>query len=239
MQSAESEKNTESEKNAKSARNPDQLDAKISLCSQKNDLIIFATICLTASLFVMIGFYTFFPKDKQLIKLSTNQPIYRPMTNDKTNATTDDEEDIDYGCPYMSILGDGYCDDEANIAECLYDSGDCCYYENDRTLCQDCFCYVDQKKREDMAEGLCNHPANSIVKYDMGNGYCDLPYNRPEYNFDAGDCCLGHTWCYDRYDDTRPWTDVEIIDPVLCPPDICIGKKFISLQFCTIDGVFV
>ena len=219
-------KPAESAKPAESEKIPDQpaKDAKISLCSQKKDLIIFTTICLSCSLFVMIGFYTFFPNDKQPIKLSTNQPI--SMTNGKTNATTDDEDDIDYGCPYMSILGDGYCDDEANIAECLYDSGDCCYYENDRTLCEDCFCYVDQKKMEDITEGLCNNPVHLIVKLRLGDGYCDLPYNRPEFNFDQGDCCLGHTYCWIHYEDTRPWTEDPIrIEPVLCPPDVCIESN--------------
>ena len=101
MKPAESAKPAESEK----IPNHPAKDAKISLCSQKKDLIIFTTICLSCSLFVMIGFYTFFPNDKQPIKLSTNEPI---KTNDKTNTTIDDEDDIDIGCPCKMMLNDDF-----------------------------------------------------------------------------------------------------------------------------------
>ena len=41
-------------------------------------------------------------------------------------------------CPHYQLVGDGICDDELNIEECMYDLNDCCKMENDRTLCQNC-----------------------------------------------------------------------------------------------------
>ena len=53
---------------------------------------------------------------------------------------SDSENKTEFGCPFWHITNDGYCDDEANIEECGYDFGDCCHWENDFSLCQDCFC---------------------------------------------------------------------------------------------------
>ena len=39
-------------------------------------------------------------------------------------------------CPVWSLVGDGYCDDEANIAKCgqnFFDEGDCCLTNPDLT----------------------------------------------------------------------------------------------------------
>ena len=93
------------------------------------------------------------------------------------------------------------------MAECHYDYGDCCYYENDRSLCEECFCFADPKQMKDIHEGLCYDPGNLIVKYELGNGWCDIGYNRPEFNFDVGDCCLENAHCRIEYKDARPWVD--------------------------------
>ena len=52
-----------------------------------------------------------------------------------------------YSCPFwhLNIVGDEYCDDETNIAQCGYDFKDCCKMQSDRTHCQDCFCYLPQQ----------------------------------------------------------------------------------------------
>ena len=31
------------------------------------------------------------------------------------------------GCKYPELVGDGYCNDEANNLHCDFDGGDCCY----------------------------------------------------------------------------------------------------------------
>ena len=60
---------------------------------------------------------------------------------------------------------------------------------------------------KDIHEGLCYDPGNLIVKYELGNGWCDIGYNRPEFNFDVGDCCLENAHCRIEYKDARPWVD--------------------------------
>ena len=69
------------------------------------------------------------------------------------------QELSNYSCPFWHITGDDYCDDEANIEQCGYDFKDCCIMQNDRTLCQDCFCYLpqeDQNKIEEQHIELCH-----------------------------------------------------------------------------------
>ena len=88
-------------------------------------------------------------------------------------------------CPVWSLVGDGYCDDEANTPECEYDFNDCCEAENDRSLCQNCTCYLSEIKTEEYKKEFCQNPF-----YRLGDGYCDLNYNKGQYFFDIGDCCL-------------------------------------------------
>ena len=59
-----------------------------------------------------------------------------------------------YSCPVWDLVGDNYCDDEANIAECGYDLKDCCEIESDRSTCKDCLCYIPEDK-EIMLEEQC------------------------------------------------------------------------------------
>ena len=42
---------------------------------------------------------------------------------------------------YQSWIGDLYCDDITNTAECGYDGGDCCGDEVDTDYCEECICY--------------------------------------------------------------------------------------------------
>ena len=44
------------------------------------------------------------------------------------------------GCVDSQKVGDGYCDDETNIAECSYDGGDCCGLNVNRKFCRTCKC---------------------------------------------------------------------------------------------------
>ena len=40
----------------------------------------------------------------------------------------------------MDWIGDNYCDDVNNNADCSYDGGDCCGPNVDTTYCTDCEC---------------------------------------------------------------------------------------------------
>jgi hypothetical protein len=43
-------------------------------------------------------------------------------------------------CQY-NWIGDGYCDDETNLAKCQFDGGDCCQRDRLTHFCTDCLCY--------------------------------------------------------------------------------------------------
>ncbi len=50
------------------------------------------------------------------------------------------------------MVGDGICDELANIEKCLYDGGDCCLEVKSTQECQDCRCKmkVDEKELEEL-----------------------------------------------------------------------------------------
>ncbi len=43
-------------------------------------------------------------------------------------------------CENRILINDGVCDEVANIADCLFDGGDCCLEDKDTKYCQDCEC---------------------------------------------------------------------------------------------------
>ena len=89
--------------------------------------------------------------------------------------------------PYMDCpqhlapyLGDGYCDDQANYAQCSFDNLDCCIgTEESQRYCLDCKC-IDLP----LTEG-CNKDQRSVI-YD---GDCDDVSNTFACAWDGGDCC--------------------------------------------------
>lgn len=64
------------------------------------------------------------------------------------------------GCTCGSYLGDAYCDDECDTAECNYDNNDCCH--------GDCVYGCDASQ--------------------LGDGSCDQECNYECCEWDAGDC---------------------------------------------------
>ena len=78
-----------------------------------------------------------------------------------------------------SLIGNGFCNDEANHADCLYDGGDCCGSCVLKEYCAECVCYQGD------TEGEFN---NTLV----GNGVCNNETNTAECNFDGGDCCVSN-----------------------------------------------
>ena len=44
------------------------------------------------------------------------------------------------GCHASGTVGDGYCDDHVNNAECNYDGGDCCGPDVKTAFCTECQC---------------------------------------------------------------------------------------------------
>ena len=103
------------------------------------------------------------------------------LTTKKVNDLSKDS------CPVSGLVGDGFCDDKANIPECEYDAKDCCKLENDRSLCENCSCITNQMERDKYIEEHCKP---DFIWFDIGDGSCDLNLNKAEHFFDAGDCCL-------------------------------------------------
>ena len=64
---------------------------------------------------------------------------YREMTHTHTKLFC---KNCSYGCSNVDPikLGDGKCQDEANVKQCFYDFGDCCQRIIDDSECQTCLC---------------------------------------------------------------------------------------------------
>ena len=48
-------------------------------------------------------------------------------------------EDLSCDAP-LALIGNGFCNDEANTAGCSYDGGDCCGECTNTELCIECIC---------------------------------------------------------------------------------------------------
>ena len=81
------------------------------------------------------------------------------------------------GCDNVVLVGNGFCNDETNIAACNYDGGDCCGHNVNVDHCSHCNCFY----KETCDAGVTNNY--------VGDGYCDDETNIPACNYDGGDCC--------------------------------------------------
>ena len=76
----------------------------------------------------------------------------------------------------VTLIGDGFCNDETNNADCNYDGGDCCVNIN-MTYCSNCTCH----HRENCLAGF--------IPSVVGDGFCDDGTNNADCHYDGGDCC--------------------------------------------------
>ena len=76
-----------------------------------------------------------------------------------------------------AFVGDGVCNDETNIEECNYDSGDCCGNSINSEHCTECTCF----HQETCLAGV--HPL-------VGDSVCNDEKNIAECDYDGGDCCV-------------------------------------------------
>ena len=74
------------------------------------------------------------------------------------------------------MVGDGYCDDEANTVECIYDGGDCCGPCINMEHCLECAC-------------LGNISSYGNSNAFIGNGICNDETNTINCSLDGFDCC--------------------------------------------------
>ena len=90
------------------------------------------------------------------------------------------------------MVGNGFCNDETNTANCNYDGGDCCGVNTTTNFCSECECHLN---------GTCVAGYHPLV----GNGVCNNDTNIAECHYDGGDCCtipnitmLGDAICHDE-----------------------------------------
>ena len=76
------------------------------------------------------------------------------------------------------MVGDGFCNDEANHLECNYDGGDCCGPCVVKQYCSDCECLGGE------------HTGNGVSSPSVGDGFCHDDNNIATCNYDGGDCCV-------------------------------------------------
>ena len=161
---------------------------------------------------------------------SSGQSKARTEVDDLPDLPISENDTFVNTCPRFELIGDGYCDDEANTEECMYDLNDCCEMESDRTLCQNCTCFLSDVKLKNIlkeAEEGCN--IDSLYDfYLIGNEECNLHLNQAKYYFDAGDCCLDETKCFLQSD----WK--YSILPISCPEENpCIRSN----NFCILENL--
>ena len=81
------------------------------------------------------------------------------------------------GCDNV-LVGNGFCNDEANRVNCNYDGGDCCGYNINSEHCTDCTCF----HQETCLAG--------VTHAFVGDGVCNDKTNNAECDYDGGDCCV-------------------------------------------------
>ena len=172
---------------------------------------MYTLLSIVAAFIVMIIWYTAWLENKKItIEIGNEQSGIKANSNNS-------------GCPFWDITGDGFCDDEANIPECGYDFKDCCKMENDRTICEDCFCIIPE---DDKASVKQKHFERCPLYFyqHLGNGRCDLNQNNKDHYFDFGDCCLEDTTCRIKF-----FNQTDFVDK-FCPPNPCIKSNIFCVK---------
>ena len=79
---------------------------------------------------------------------------------------------------YHPLVGNGFCNDDTNIAECDYDGGDCCGYIINSEHCTECTCFYQE---------TC---LAGVTHVFVGDGFCNDETNIADCDYDGEDCCL-------------------------------------------------
>ena len=111
-----------------------------------------------------------------------------------------------FAAGYHPLVGNGFCNDDTNIAGCNYDGGDCCGYNINSEHCTECTCFHQETclagvTHVFVGDGVCNNETYiAECYYDGGdccpnlefvaNSVCNDENNIAECSYDGGDCCL-------------------------------------------------
>ena len=167
-------------------------------------VLISCLIWFMSSVFVMIIYYNKHSQDKVVTKTLPSNPTTKPAKF----------------CKMIDFAGDGFCDNETNNELCEYDRGDCCDISNDRSQCQECFCYTPKIELGDCStyEHACWYGYTDYFGF-IEDGICDDFLNKKECYFDGGDCCL------------------EEIENAVCDKCTCIQSNLTCIQDELGDGI--
>ena len=178
---------------------------------RKVQYAMYTLLSIIAAFIVMIIWYTsWLEKQSITIEIGNEQTDIKASLNNSS-------------CPFWAITGDGFCDDEANIPECGYDFKDCCQMENDRTICEDCFCFVPEDSKRSIKEEhleLCQ----LYHQHHLGDGSCDLNQNTEDNFFDFGDCCLEDISCRVKFFNSSNYVEKY------CPTNPCIRSNIFCVE---------
>ena len=185
--------------------------------------ILFCIVCVISAVVVMIIFN---------IARKQKSPTSSSMSREDEGSGT-------VGCPYWQVAGDQFCDDEANIAECNFDDGDCCDYMNDFSLCQECVCRSEYFANRTRVQS-CVEDTTIVGQLTafLGDGKCQLQLNNVENFFDAGDCCLENPECQ-TVEEVKNWQGGPRWNrtDMYCPQNICIRTDSYCIEALMGDGI--
>lgn len=167
-------------------------------------------------------------------------------------------------CPFSSAwINDGYCDDQTNIADCLYDGGDCCLERITDRFCDVCICHETGVRHQattplptassywwSTTQGGCLDHRLPMV----GDGYCDDVTNDFLCDYDGGDCCVdepNHEFClicackegivpemcFTNYLGDQFCDDMNNIPECGYDHGDCCGE-FVNTQYCSVCACF-
>ena len=174
---------------------------------------MYSLLSILCAFIVMIIWYTSWLEENTIIN-----EIGDKQTEINANLT-----DLSFKCQFWHIVGDGFCDDEANTVECGYDLKDCCQMGNDRTLCEDCLCFVSDDKKASIEENYFKS-CSSYVPQHLGNHECDLNQNNEDHYFDMGDCCLEDISCRIKFFNGTDYVKTY------CPLNPCIKSNIFCVH---------
>ena len=83
-------------------------------------------------------------------------------------------------CEFPSLVGDWFCDDDANTPECQYDGGDCC--NGGYTFwCIECVCYEESTQKPSRFQDLIKRCIETNESINLTYIMSKLKYPRDEY----------------------------------------------------------
>ncbi len=125
------------------------------------------------------------------------------------------------------MMRDNVCDDPSNIDKCLYDGGDCCLENKDRTLCRECACILEID-HDELKEKFKVLQVNKVGASNDVNGYLQSTQTIQVEDVVSADVCAVLCLEHETSNDINIWqykVNEEIckcgwIQSTTCPSDM-------------------